>query len=103
MLKKMPYSLYKSSYSHFPSEEYDPKTKTILVDLPTITRKKWPKDWIKVGNHFNTPNGCTVYFWNTGLAQNYDVWNAHGQSQTIPAGIDAFERVMAAVQILGES
>ena len=34
-MKKMPYSLYKKYYSQFRAEEYDGKTKTIMVDVPT--------------------------------------------------------------------
>lgn len=101
MERRIPYSLYKTGYHQFPASDYDPKTKTILVDMPTAKRRVWPKDWKRDGNHYTTPGGCTVYFWNTGLAQNYLVERFftphHIKSKTIPAGFDSFNRVLEAV------
>ena len=101
MKKRIPYSLYKSSYNEFPASDYDSKTKTIIVELPFIKRRLWPKTWGRVGNHYTTPGGCTVYFWNTGLAQNYMVEKfitIHNiLSKTIPAGIDSFDRMLQTV------
>lgn len=106
MERRIPYSLYKTGYEQFPARDYDQETKTILVDLPKIKRRVWPKDWKRSGgNWFSTPNGCEVYFWNTGLAQNYLVrWFGgpyNNKSRTIPAGIDAFQRVLDTVAEFG--
>lgn len=105
MERRIPYSLYKTGYEQFQACEYDPKTKTILVDLPPMKRRVWPKDWKRIGNHYTTPNGCCVYFWNTGLAQNYLVeWYGgpyNRKSRTINAGVDAFERMMQTVEEFG--
>lgn len=106
--KRIPYSLYKTGYDKFPSKNYDSKTKTILVDLPPIKRRVWPKDWNRIGgNSFLTPNGCRVYFWNTGLAQNYLVERYVGpfcrRSKTIPASIDAYDTVLQTVQEFGDT
>lgn len=101
MKKQIPYSLYKASYNDFPASDYDAKTKTIMVDIPPIKRRSCPKSWDRVGNHYTTPGGCTVYFWNTGLAQNYMVERfitIHSiLSKTIPAGIDSFDRMLQTV------
>lgn len=106
MERRIPYSLYKTGYDQFPATDYDPKTKTILVDLPQIKRRVWPKDWKRVGmNSFTTTNKCRVYFWNTGLAQNYLVeWYGgpyNQKSRTIHAGFDSFDRVMQTVREFG--
>ena len=97
---KMPYRLWKKFYDQFPAEDYDPKTKTILVDLPATRRRPFPKSWYRYGNRYITPGGCEVVFWNTGLAENFVVRKFHPhfpKSRTIPPGIDARERVMACV------
>ena len=106
MERRIPYNLYKTGYDKFPASDYDQKTKTILVDIPPIKRRVWPKDWKRVGgNWFVTPNGCSVYFWNTGLAQNYEVeWrsgNNNRKHRTIPAGYDSFDRMMQTVKEFG--
>lgn len=105
MQRRIPYSLYKTGYEEFPASDYDPKTKTILVDLPEIPCRVWPKDWKRSGNHYTTPNGCTVYFWNTGLSQNYEVegpYNPYNRKhRTIPAGIHSFQRVLDTVNEFG--
>lgn len=105
MERRMHYSLYKTGYSQFPAKDYDPVTKTIAVDLPQIKRRQWPKDWKREGNEFITPNGCRVYFWNTGLAQNYMVeWYGgpyNRKSRTIPAGFDSFGKVIQTVKEFG--
>ena len=94
MKKKMKYSLYKQSYSQFPADEYDARTKTIMVDLPGQP-VKLPR-WEISGNHYNTPGGSHVYFWNTGLARNYLV-EFDGRQKTVPAGFDSAERVLEIV------
>lgn len=66
MERRIPYSLYKTGYEQFRAYDYDPKTKTISVDLPPIKRRVFPKDWVRNGNHYVTPSGCTVYVYNTG-------------------------------------
>lgn len=99
----MPYSLYKPFYSQFPAEDYDQKTKTIMVDVPNIRRKPFPKEWKRSGNRYLTPGGCEVVFWNTGYAENFVVrrWFPHGETKqkTIPPGINARERVLECVTL----
>lgn len=73
MKKRIPYWLYKSGYSEFKASDYDAKKKTIEVELPEYKRPKFPSDWSKSGNHYYTPNGCTVTFWGAGLAENFEV------------------------------
>ena len=101
MEKRIPYSLYKTGYHQFPASAYDPLTKTILVDMPPVKRRVWPKEWKRIANSFRTPGGCTVYFWNTGLSQNYLVERFitphYSKSKTIPAGFDSFNRVLDTV------
>ena len=106
MWRRIPYRLYKTGYEQFPERDYDPITKTILVDLPPVKRRVWPKNWKRVGgNSFRTPGGCSVYFWNTGLAQNYLVaWYGgpyNQKSRTIPAGFDSFGHLMETVEEFG--
>lgn len=106
MKRRIPYSLYKTGYEQFPATDYDPKTKTILVDLPPIKRLVWPKNWKRAGgNWLVAPNGCNVYFWNTGLAQNYEVeWSGgpfNRKHRTIPAGFDSFDYMMQTVKEFG--
>ena len=102
-MKKMPYSLYKNYYSQFRAEEYDVKTKTIMVDVPDVRRKQFPKDWKRAGNHYYTPGGCEVCFWNTGLSENFLVTryiSAYQRySKTICPGIDAREKVIETVKL----
>lgn len=95
---RMPYSLYKKHYDQFPADDYDPKTKTIMVDMPSTRRRPFPRSWHRSGNHYTTPGGCEVVFWNTGYAENFEVrkWRPY-RSRTIPLGIDARERVLACV------
>lgn len=97
-VKTMPYSLYKTGYSEFPAISYNKSKKTIDVDLPKYKKPSFPSDWQKSGNHYRTPNGCTVTFWNSGLAENFLVehWVSrfNHQSKTIPASLYAREKVM---------
>lgn len=90
---KMKYALYKKSYSEFPAADYDKSTKTIMVDLPEISKPKFPKEWERSGNHYYLPNGTVIYFWNTGLSENFLVERTitihHILSKTISAGINA--------------
>ena len=103
-MKKMPYSLYKNYYNQFRAEGYDSKTKTIMVDIPDVKRKQFPKDWKRAGNHYYTPGGCEVCFWNTGLAQNFEVRkfvsSYYTATRTIHPGIDSRQRVLKAVEQL---
>ena len=100
MLKRIPYSLFKSYYRSFPADQYDQQTKTILVEFPDVPAVKWPKEWKRSGNHYLTPGGCLVHFWNTGLAQNYYVEHITGGSlhRTIHPGIDSRQRVLDTVR-----
>lgn len=102
---RMKYHLYKPYYCQFPAEDYDPVTKTIMVDVPKIRRKPFPKDWIRSGNAYFTPGGCEIRFWNTGLAENFDVCffvpgRCSQPHKIIHPGIDARERVLEAVNEL---
>lgn len=97
MLKKMPYSLYRSSYRAFKLVDYNKSTKTALVELPDTPPVKFPKTWSLAGNHYETPNGCRVYFWNSGLARNYEIEFPDGSRRTIPAAFDSAARVLSAV------
>lgn len=105
MQRRMPYSLYKTGYQEFPATDYDAATKTILVDIPAIKRRVWPKEWKRDGNCFRTPNGCTVYFWNTGISQNYEVEGPYNpylrKHRTIPAGFHSFQLVIDTVKDFG--
>lgn len=99
--KRIPYSLYKTGYTEFKASGYDPKTKTIEVELPEYKKIRFPKDWRKDGNNYFTPNGCRVSFWNTGLAENFYVEHYDVVLKTIhktfgPA-LDVREKVIAFV------
>ena len=98
---KMAYSLYKLFYKEFPAEGYDPKSKTILVDMPEVRRKRFPREWKRNGNHYTTPGGCEVIFWNTGYAENFMVrrWISaeNIKERTIHPGIHAREQVLECV------
>lgn len=102
MERRIPYWLYKTGYEQFPAHDYDKKTKTIIVDIPKMNRRIWPKGWEKRCNHYHTPKGSTVYFYNTGIAQNYYVegpYRPYNQrTKTIPAGYDAFEKMLKVVE-----
>ncbi len=103
MKRRIPYSLYKTGYSKFQATDYDPATKTVEVDLPETPPRRMPKGWKRDGNSYRTPGGCRITFWNSGLARNYLVEYGYcsvftRQSKTIPAGIDSYDRMMAAVK-----
>lgn len=93
MLKRIKYSLYKKSYSEFSAKDYNVADKTIEVELPEIKKPKFPKEWAKIGNRYRLPNGTWVYFWNSGLAENFyierNVTAFFRLSRTIAAGINA--------------
>lgn len=102
-MKKMPYILYKNYYNQYYSEDYDSKTKTIMVDLPDVKRKQFPKEWKRSGNHYYTPGGCEVCVWNTGLAENFvvsrNISAYQRYSKTICPSIDARDKVIATVAL----
>lgn len=95
---KMAYSLYKLFYNEFPAEGYDPRSKTILVDMPEVRRKRFPREWKRIGNRYITPGGCEVIFWNSGYAENFLVrrWISDRdiREKTIHPGIHAREQVL---------
>ena len=94
---RMPYSVYKKYYYCCKTVEgsYNAITKTICVYLPE-QKTAFPKTWKRNGNHYETPGGCRVYFWNTGAARSYLV--EHGrESRTIPPGIDSAAKVLKIV------
>ena len=92
MQAKIKYSLYKQSYAEFSAHDYNAKAKTIIIDLPD-DQAKIPSDWKMSGNHYKTPEGARVYFWNSGLARNYEI-EYRGQHKTIPAGFNNVEKIM---------
>lgn len=103
MKRRIPYWLYKTGYSQFPADDYDKLTKTIEVDIPPMKRRVWPKSWLRPGtNHMITEKGVEIYFWNSGIQQNYFVREPYKRfgrrERTIPAGFDAFDRVMQTVK-----
>lgn len=103
MEKRIPYSLYKSGYTDFPARDYDKATKTIIVYLPEHKRPRFPADWKRDGNSYRTPNGARVYFWSSGLAENFLIESGTGyarKSKTIPAGLYAREHVLEYVNSL---
>ena len=74
MKKRMPYWLYKTGYTEFKARDYDAQKKTIEVERPDYRRPKFPDDGRKGdGKRYRTPNGCTVTFWGTGLAEHFEV------------------------------
>lgn len=102
-MKKMPYSVYKKYYCQFHADGYDSKTKTIMVDIPDVKRKPFPKEWKRDGNRYFTPGGCEVCYWNTGFAENYVVIryvSCYEQySKTIHPSIDARDQVIETVKL----
>lgn len=102
MKRRIPYWLYKTGYEQFPASDYDKATKTIEVDIPPMKRRVWPKEWKRCGNHFVTDKGTEIYYWNSGIQQNYLVqepYKRFGRREcTISAGFDAFDRVIQTVK-----
>ena len=102
MLKRMSYSLWKNYYRSFPADQYDQGSKTILVELPDTKQTRFPKEWKRIGNSYRTPGGCTVYFWNTGLARNYLVEKFvsayYTASRSIHPGVDSHQKVVNTVK-----
>lgn len=99
MKKTLPYSLYKSFYNQFPADNYNAAKKTIEVELPEYKKPSFPKDWERFGNHYTTPNGCRVYFWNSGFAENFII-EYKGTSKTFSPGLYAREQVIDYVNSL---
>lgn len=103
MKRRIPYWLYKTGYSQFPASDYDAAKKTIEVDIPPMKRRVWPKEWKRRGiNCLVTDKGVEIYYWNSGIQQNYLVMEPYKpffrRERTIHAGFDAFERVMQTVK-----
>ena len=102
-MKKMPYSLYKKYYNQFRSEDYDSKAKTIMVDIPDVKRKPFPKEWKRDCNQYFTPGGCAVSFWNTGLSESFEVTRNvscyERYHKTICPSIDARDKVIETVRL----
>lgn len=103
-MTRMNYSLWKQYYRKFPADQYDLQSKTILVDLPDVEPVKFPKEWRLDGNHYFTPGGCVVTFWNTGLARNYVVEKFDPAyplplSKTICPGVNSAQRVIDTVKL----
>lgn len=98
MLKQMPYWLYKAGFTEFKTGEYNAKAKTIEVELPDYKKPRFPADWHKSGNHYITPNGCTVTFWGAGLAEHFEVEHFvtvyNCKHKSIGPCIDAREQVI---------
>lgn len=94
MVKTIPYSLYKTGYTEFKAENYNASKKTIDVDLPDYKKPRFPSEWRRDGNHYYTPNGCAVTFWNSGLAENFLIECHNHSAKTISAGLYAREKVM---------
>ena len=81
----------------FKGSNYNTAKKTVDVDLPEYAKPRFPSDWEKRGNHYKTPNGCRVYVWNSGLAENFLVERSSGcfhESKTFPASLYAREQVI---------
>lgn len=103
MKRRIPYWLYKTGYSQFPAIGYDESSKTIEVDIPPMKKRVWPNEWKRPGsNHMITNKGVEIYFWNSGIQQNYLVREPYKRferrERTIHAGFDAFDRVMQTVE-----
>ena len=99
----MPYSTYNKYYCEFHSENYDSRTKTIMVDIPDVKRNPFPKDWKRDGNRYFTPGGCEVIVWGSGVSENFLVRrtvSAHYYlSKTIHPGINARDNVISTVKL----
>lgn len=105
MLVKMRYATYKSFYSELPAKNYDPTSKTIMVDIPyDFKRIKFPKEWKRYGNHYTTPNNTRIYFWNTGYSENFLIERGttiyNRQARTIPPSLNARQTVIDTVSAL---
>ena len=76
MIKRIKYSLYKSSYSDFPRipDSYDPATKTIEIDFPDEKPVKFGPEWIGAANSKRLKGTSVIIrFWGKGPAQTYRV------------------------------
>ena len=98
---RMPYSLYKKSYSEFPAENYDKAKKTIDVQLPAdYKRPRFPKDWERRCDGFFV-DGIHIYQWNSGYAEQFLV--AYGNEEhTFAAGLKTREQVIEMVNSILE-
>lgn len=107
MKKRIKYYLYKQVYSNCPATDYDKSTKTILVDIPDkkSARRVFPRDWVKHGNHYTTPHGTCIYYWNTGIQQHYVIeyityknnYTTRCATKSIEASLTAFDEMLKAV------
>ena len=96
VIKKVRYSFFKKYFSDFEGFNYDSRRKTIEIEIPEINTK-FPKNWEKTGNHYTTPDGIRIYFWDRGLETSYCV-EYRRFSRNIYPGIYAKEIVIKAVQ-----
>lgn len=68
---KVSYSFYKKYFRDCKTGEYDPKRKTIEIEVPE--RPKFPKDWKSDGIHHYTPEGIEVVTYGSGYSESYNV------------------------------
>lgn len=100
---RMPYSVYKKYYKDCKTVEgsYNASNRTIYVYLPAQT-VEFPKTWKRNGNHYETPGGARVYFWNTGASRSYVVEYGdmvyNYKSRTIVPGMYSKEKVLQTVE-----
>jgi hypothetical protein len=73
METRMPYWLYKKGYTMYPHYNYSSQDKSITVMLPEYDKPQFPEDWKLIGGCFITPIGIQVFYWNTGLAERFQV------------------------------
>ena len=103
MLKRIPYSLWKNHYRQYPADQFWQTEQTILVDLPEVKSVKWPDTWKLSENCYCTPGGCSVYLYNSGLAESFRVERIvenHVYSRIIHPGLNSRELTIKAVEQL---
>ena len=68
---KVSYSFYKKYFRDCKTGEYDPKRKTIEIEVPE--RPQFPKEWIIDGQWRHTPEGVRVCTFGSGYSESYRV------------------------------